>query len=55
MLAALPVSVANAGVVADTVSGLLPQMYADSVPFLVWIPSATTAATVQGQIVYAHG
>lgn len=55
VLAVVPVSVANAGSVADTVSGLLPRMYADSVPFLLWRPSATTATTIQGQIVYAHG
>jgi hypothetical protein len=55
VLAQIPVSVANAAGVADTVSGLLPRMYDNSVPFLVWLPAATTTHTVQGQIVYAHG
>ena len=55
VLAQIPVTVANAAGVADTVSGLLPRMYDNSVPFLLWRASATTATTVQGQITYAHG
>jgi hypothetical protein len=55
VLASLAVSIANAGAVADTVSGLLPRVFNDSVPFLLWRPNATTAITVQGEITYAHG
>ncbi len=55
VLAVVPVTVANAAGVADTVSGLLPRLYDNTVPFLVWVPSATTTHTVTGQIVYAHG
>lgn len=33
----------------------LPRMYDGSVPFLLWLPSSTTAVTVSGGLVYAHG
>jgi len=33
----------------------LPRLYDDTVPSLLWVPSATTAVTIAGQIVYTHG
>lgn len=33
----------------------MPRMYDSSVPFLLWLPSATTATTVMGGLVYTHG
>ena len=46
---------ANTAMEVDPISGGLPRMYDNSCPFLVCIPSATTAVNIQGQIVYAHG
>lgn len=33
----------------------LPQLFANTVPFLLWVPSATTATTITGGLVYSHG
>lgn len=53
-LATLPVAV-NTGQAADAVALGMPRLYDNSVPFLLWLPTATTATTVQGQIVWAQG
>lgn len=53
-LASLPVAV-NTGQALDAVALGMPRLYDNSVPFLLWLPTATTATTVQGQIVWAQG
>lgn len=55
VLATIPVSLANSGQIADYASVGLPRLYDNTVPFLLWRPSATTAVTVQGEVLYAHG
>lgn len=55
VLATIPVNPANAGLMADYASVGFPRLYNDTVPFLLWRPSATTAVTVQGEVLYAHG
>jgi hypothetical protein len=32
-----------------------PRFYDDSVPFLLWQPSVTTATTMQGLVCYTQG
>lgn len=48
VLAALPVAIANVGYALDVVSGGFPRMFDNSVPFLLWMPTATTAITLTG-------
>lgn len=55
VLATIPVNPANAGLMADYASVGFPRLYDNTVPFLLWRPSATTAVTVQGEVLYAHG
>lgn len=33
----------------------MPELWDDTVPWLTFLPSATTAVTVQGSLVYSHG
>lgn len=54
-LARVDITAANVGNAIDAITGGFPRLYDNTVPFLVWIPSATSAATVSGQIVYAQG
>ena len=55
VLATIPVNLANSGLMADYASVGFPRLHNDTVPFLLWRPSATTAVTVQGEVLYAHG
>ena len=55
VLARLDLPVAGAGNSIDAVTGGLPKMPAGCVPFLVFVPAATTASTVQGHLVMSHG
>lgn len=55
VLATIPISPANAGLMADYASVGFPRLFDNTVPFLLWRPSATTAVTLQGEILYAHG
>ena len=55
VLATIPVGLANTGLVSDYAGVGLPRLYGNTVPFLLWRPSATTAVTVQGEVLYAHG
>lgn len=55
VLATIPVNPANAGLMADYASVGFPRLHNDTVPFLLWRPSATTAVTIQGEVLYAHG
>ncbi len=55
VLARLDLPVAGAGNSIDAVTGGLPKMPANCVPFLVFVPAATTASTIQGHLVMSHG
>ena len=46
---------ANIGGAEDIVSLGMPRLYDTTVPFLIWIPSATTAAQIHGGVVYTQG
>lgn len=54
-LARLEVTTANIGNAIDAITAGFPRLYDNTVPFLVWIPTATTAVQVQGQIIYTQG
>jgi len=39
----------------DAITGGMPRAYDNTVPFLIFIPSTTTASTVSGQVIWSHG
>lgn len=55
ILAMLDITAANVGASVDALTSGMPRIYNDSVPFLVFMPSATTAATISGQYIETHG
>ena len=54
-IAALPLPIANTGAVCDAITCGFPRLFDNTVPFLVWLPAATTAVTVTGEVVYTQG
>ena len=55
VLARLDLPFGGAGNSIDAVTGGLPKIPAGAVPFLVFVPAATTASTIQGHLVMSHG
>jgi hypothetical protein len=55
VLASLALPNVGAAVSIDPITGGLPRMYKGSVPFLVFIPSATTTNFVWGSVGLSHG
>lgn len=55
ILARLEMSVANVGAAIDSISGGFPRLYDNTVPFLIWLPTATTALTLNGQMIVTQG
>jgi hypothetical protein len=55
ILAQITVSAANIGYELDAISLGMPRMFDNTVPFLLWLPSTTTAPTIQGQYVVSQG
>lgn len=53
MTLSLPVS--GQGAEVNAITGGMPQMFDNSVPFLLWMGTGTAAPTVQAQIAYAQG
>lgn len=47
--------VPNVSTPLDPLTSGFPRLYSDSVPFIVWRPTATTAVTVATEILFAHG
>lgn len=45
----------NQGSEQDAIATGFPRLYDNTVPFLVWLPSATTGVTIGGEIVVAQG
>lgn len=39
----------------NAVTGGFPRLYDSTVPFLLWLPSAVTATTIQGAVTYSQG
>lgn len=54
-IAALELPVANTGSKCDAITCGFPRLYDNTVPFLVFLPSVTTATTVTGEVVYTQG
>lgn len=55
MLAGVDLPLLNTGNAIDALTGGFVRLYNNSVPFLVWLASATTAATITGQLVITQG
>lgn len=55
ILASLNCPIANVGAAVDLLTGGFPRLYDNTVPFLLWLPSATTAATIAGQMIVTQG
>jgi len=39
----------------DAIDSGFPRLYDNTVPFLLWLPSATTAVTIHGQMIVSQG
>lgn len=55
MLAELDIILANTGAALDAVTLGMPVLYSNTVPFLFWLPTTTTATTFTGGVVYTEG
>lgn len=55
ILARLPILLANIDNALDAISGGFPRLYDNTVPFLLWLPSTTTAPSLQGQMIVTQG
>lgn len=55
VLARLDLPSAQTANAIDAVTGGFPKAWNDTVPFLIFIPSTTTASVVGGHIVWTHG
>lgn len=55
ILAVLENTAANIGNAVDAVTGGMPRIYDGSVPFIVQIPTATTATNITGQYIETQG
>jgi len=55
ILARIAMLGSNSGVEVDAISGGLTRLYDNTCPFLVYIPTATSAVNIHGSITYAHG
>lgn len=55
VLAVLDLTGANIPNAIDPITGGFPRMYNGSVPFLLFMPSTTTASNIAGQVVYSQG
>lgn len=54
-LARLELTAANVPNAIDAITAGLPRLYDDTVPFLIFVPSTTTASNISGQVVFAQG
>jgi hypothetical protein len=55
VLARLELTAANVGNAIDAVTGGFVRLYNDTVPFLVFIPSTTTASNISGHMIVTQG
>jgi hypothetical protein len=54
-IARLELTAANVPSAIDAITSGMPRMYDGSVPFLLFVPSTTTASNISGQVVYSQG
>jgi hypothetical protein len=55
ILARLGIIDTSIGAAIDAVGGGFPRLYDNTVPFLLWLPSATTAVNIHGQMIVSQG
>lgn len=55
VLASLNLNGAFIGDAVDALTGGMPRVYDNSVPFLLWLPSAGTATTHVGEVIFTQG
>ena len=55
VLARLELTAANVPNAVDIITGGFARIYDNSVPFLVFIPSATTASNITGHVIWTQG
>jgi hypothetical protein len=55
VLSRVDVAVANIGNAVDALTGGFPRLYDNTVPMLLWLPSATTAVTILGEFIVTQG
>jgi hypothetical protein len=55
VLASLELTGANIPNALDVITSGFPQLYDNTVPQLIFIPSTTTTSNITGQVVYTHG
>ncbi len=55
VLARLELTAANVPNAVDAITGGFPRMFNNTVPFLVFIPSTTTASNISGQAIWSQG
>lgn len=55
VLARLDLSNANTSNSLDAVTGGMPRLFNNTVPFLLFIPSTTTASTITGHCIWSQG
>lgn len=54
-LAQVDVTAAGIANAVNYLTSGFPRLYDNTVPFLLWLPSTTTAPTIQAQVVYTQG
>lgn len=54
-LARLELTAANVPAAIDAVTSGFPRLFNDTVPFLIFVPSTTTASNISGQMVITQG
>jgi hypothetical protein len=55
ILARLELTTANVPNAIDAVTGGMPRLFNDSVPFVVFIPSTTTASVITAHVIWSQG
>ena len=55
VLARVGIQDTSIGNAIDAISSGFPRLYDNTVPFLLWLPSAITAVTIQGQMIVTQG
>jgi len=55
VLARVDLPIANVGAAINSISGGFVRLYNNTVPSLLWLPTATTATTISGQMIVTQG
>jgi len=55
MLAVLPIGAASISSAIDVVTSGMPQMFNNTVPFLIYVPSFTSGSSIQGSMTVTQG